>query len=241
MFDAEPSFHGPSPCPLVVTGLCLRSGDSLLLDDIDLTLRTNARTCIMGFNGAGKSLLLRCLHGLIAPTSGRIDWQGCSTTGTQAMVFQTPVLLRRSAAKNVAFGTHLRGAKAADLVADLLDQVGLSHRAATPAHVLSGGERQRLALARALACQPKVLFLDEATANLDPLSIRLFEDTMNAVHRSGTKIIFVSHDPNQARRMADEIVFLHKGRIAEVSDTAGFFSNPASSAARAYLAGDLVP
>ncbi|MGO4916611.1 ATP-binding cassette domain-containing protein [Pseudogemmobacter sp. W21_MBD1_M6] len=240
MFDTEPQLT-PSPCSLRVEGVRLLSGDRVLLDGIDLTLGTDARTCLMGFNGAGKSLLLRCLHGLIAPSAGRIVWAQGAGREAQAMVFQKPVLLRRNAAQNIAFAAGLRGKAGADLTRHLLDQVGLLDKAETPAQVLSGGEKQRLALARALALRPRVLFLDEATANLDPLSVRLFEDTMNAVHKAGTKIIFVSHDPAQARRMADEIVFLHNGRITEVTRAAPFFAKPQSAAARAYLAGDLFP
>ena len=109
-----------------------------------------------------------------------------------------------------------------------------------PARVLSGGEQQRLALVRALAVGPEILFLDEPTASLDPFSTLAVEELVGAAHAGGTAIVLVTHDLGQARRIADEVVFLHHGRIAERASAARFFSEPASRPARAYLAGEIV-
>ena len=199
-------------------------------------------TMIMGPNGSGKSLLLKLLHRLIQPTSGRIDWGGDApeqATSRQALVFQKPVLLRRSVAANIDFVLKARG-KQADRRDALLEHAGLAHKASQPARLLSGGEAQRLALARALATDPEVLFLDEPTASLDPASVLVIEKIVSEARARGVRIIFVTHDMGQARRMADDVVFLHRGRIAEHCAAAEFFPEPRSAAARDYLNGILV-
>jgi tungstate transport system ATP-binding protein len=112
--------------------------------------------------------------------------------------------------------------------------------AARSARVLSGGEKQRLALARAWALDPRVLFLDEPVANLDPAAIRAVEDAITRIKQGGTKIIMTTHDMGQARRLADEVVFLHHGRIVEHTSAVTFFDQPRSPEARAFLKGDLL-
>jgi len=216
-----------------------------LIDAIDVTLTANARTMILGPNGAGKSLLLRLCHGLITPTSGRVLWCGPfagEARKRQAMVFQRPVMLRRSAAGNIDYALGLRGFTGTDRkerLAKALQNTGLTELAKRPARVLSGGEQQRLALARAWSLEPEVLFLDEPTANLDPAAARTVEETIAAIHAAGTKIIMTTHDLGQARRLADEVLFLHRGRLAEHADAETFFDAPRTEAAAAYLRGEL--
>ncbi|CAG0908048.1 unnamed protein product, partial [Cyprideis torosa] len=193
----------------------------------------------MGPNGAGKSLLLKLLHGLIEPTEGQVRWAELpprQVMGRQAMVFQKPVLLRRSVAANLDFVLKARGK---DRVRrdTMLAHAGLSHKANQPARLLSGGEAQRLALSRALATDPEVLLLDEPTASLDPASVLAIEQIVSEARNRGVRIIFVTHDIGQARRMADDVVFLHRGRVAEHSPAATFFPDPRSDAARDYLNG----
>ena len=230
---------------LQVLDLTFRSGDTTILNGIDLDLETNALTVLMGPNGAGKSVFLRLLHGLLTPSSGEIRWAGSPLTRTvrksQALVFQKPVLLRRSARANLAFALGLRPvANRRDRIDQALQDAGLAHLANRHARVLSGGEQQRLALARALVLDPKVLFLDEPTANLDPASTHSIEVLIARARARGVKIILVTHDPHQARRLGEEVVFLHAGRIAEHCSADQFFTSPRSSAAKAYLAGEIV-
>ena len=176
--------------------------------------------------------------GLVAPTSGRISWGGRHAPGERlAMVFQRPVMLRRTAAANVAYA--LPGRDDAR-VTELLTKVGLAALADRPARKLSGGEQQRLALARALARDPEVLFLDEPTASLDPAATKAVEDIVRAVAASGVKIVMATHDIGQARRLAGDVVFLARGRLVERADAARFFHAPASREAGAFLRGDLV-
>ena len=225
--------------PLRVRDLGLRFGEATVLDGLVLDLGTTGCTMIMGPNGSGKSLLLKLLHGLMRPCTGRIDWGGQApeqVTARQALVFQKPVLLRRSVAANVDFVLRARAKDAAQRHA-LLDHVGLSHKANQPARLLSGGEAQRLALARALATDPEVLFLDEPTASLDPASVLSIERIVGEARDRGVRIIFVTHDVGQARRMADDVVFLNRGRIAEHSPAKDFFPEPRSPEARDYLNG----
>lgn len=228
--------------PLVVRDVILRFDNARILDGVSFDLGAGGCTMIMGPNGAGKSLLLKLLHGLMRPSAGRIDWAGhapCEVTARQALVFQKPVLLRRSVAANIDFVLKARGKDIARRAA-LLDHVGLFHKANQPARLLSGGEAQRLALARALATDPEVLFLDEPTASLDPASVLAIERIVNDARARGVRIIFVTHDMGQARRMADDVVFLHRGRVTEQGAASEFFTNPQSDAARDYLNGRIV-
>ena len=235
------------PGALRLDGLTLQVAGKTLVDIEKLSLEPRSVTVVMGPNGAGKSLFLRLVHGLIPPTSGWVSWGevacGEATRSTQAMVFQKPVLLRRSVAANIDFVLRRRAGAKAERRArrdELLARVGLAGRAEQPARLLSGGEQQRLALARALATRPKVLLLDEPTASLDPASVQMIEQIVLAASAEETKVIFVTHDVGQARRLADDVAFLHHGRLIEHRPASEFFSSPTSEAANAYLAGRIV-
>ncbi len=250
-FGEGRSGAAPSPAdailPLGVRGLCYRAGGRPLVGPVDLDLHHGVKTAILGPNGAGKSVLLRLMHGLLTPTAGTIRWNGriadAGILRRQAMVFQTPVLLRRSVAENIAYVLRLRGwprAQRATRVGEMLALGRLGDFARVPARVLSGGEKQRLALVRALAARPEVLFLDEPTASLDPASTAAIEAIVERAAAAGTKIVLVTHDIAQARRLADEVVFLDRGRLVERSAAFRFFARPASPEAAAFLAGDLL-
>ncbi|MGI9481036.1 MAG: ATP-binding cassette domain-containing protein [Hyphomicrobiales bacterium] len=229
--------------PLKASNLGLKIGSKHLVNNVSFELGPDDVTVIMGPNGAGKSLLLRLLHGLLKPTSGTITWGGmpvsAATRVRQAMVFQRAVLLRRTVAANIEFALSLAGRAGQGRCENLLEHVGLLDRAKQPARMLSGGEQQRLALARALALEPEVLFLDEPTGNLDPASVLKIEEIVLNAHKRGTKIIFVTHDIGQARRLAGDVVFLQNGAIAERGVAEQFFATPVSKAAKAFLEGKL--
>lgn len=230
--------------PMQARGLTLDVKGKLLVDDVDLDLNAGSITMIMGPNGAGKSLLLRLLHGMITPTSGSVTWSGAALSEAmrrrQAMVFQRPVLLRRSVAANIDFVLGLRGPADKAKRDLILEHADLLAQAKQPARLLSGGEQQRLALARALAIEPDVLFLDEPTASLDPASTLRIEQIVQAAHRSGTKIVFITHDFGQAKRLAGDIVFMHRGRVLEHVPAQQFFEKPKTEQGADFLAGRIV-
>ena len=209
------------------------------LDGLSLTLEPGLRTVVLGPNGAGKSVLLRTLHGLIAPTTGTVSWH---RPVRQAMVFQRPVMLRRSALANVRYALAVSGMPEPErtkLASSALARVGLADIAYRPARVLSGGEQQRLALARAWALRPGILFLDEPTASLDPGATAELERVISSIAAEGTRIVRTTHNLGQARRLADEIVFIHAGRVSERTAADRFFDQPASDEARLFLQGEL--
>jgi len=229
--------------PLRVESLSLEKRSQILLNNISFELNAKSLTIVMGANGAGKSLLLRALHGLVKPSAGKVYWNNKTLSleirQRQAMLFQRPVLFRRSVAANVDYALALGHSSESLTREELLDEVGLLELASRPARLLSGGEQQRLAFARALATSPDVLFLDEPTSSLDPASALLLEKLIQRQHQIGTKIIFVTHDIGQARRLADDVIFLHAGRVQEHTSALQFFNQPKSNAADAYLDGQL--
>jgi tungstate transport system ATP-binding protein len=231
--------------PLILEDVSFVAGGRAIIDRVSCEITPGPRTVILGPNGAGKSVLMRLCHGLLTPTSGRIVWRGSGhegRPGAQAMVFQRPVMLRRSAIANVTYGLALAGVARAERerrAHEGLAAVGLTLVANRPARVLSGGEQQKLALARAWALSPEVLFLDEPTANLDPSATRELERIVDQIHASGTKIVMTTHNLGQARRLADEILFMSGGRLADHAPVDEFFAQPSTAEAAAFIKGEL--
>lgn len=237
----------PAAMPILQTvGLRFVVGGRSLIKGLDLSIRPGRRTVILGANGSGKSLTLRLLHGLITPSAGQVLWRGAPTTratrAAQAMVFQRPVMLRRSVRANLRFALSVRGFAGADRAARearALQQARLQDLARRPARVLSGGEQQRLAIARALATEPEILFLDEPTASLDPASTHAVERLIEEAHAQGVTIVLVTHDIGQARRLGDDVIFLHDGAVAETGTAHRVLTAPTSGPARAWIDGRL--
>lgn len=234
--------------PLEVSNLVYEAGGERLLHDVSFRLAAGTRTVVLGPNGAGKSLTLRLCHGLLAPTAGTVRWMGPGALAAapvrerQAMVFQRPVLLRRSALANVTYALALRGVSRVERrerAMQALEETGLAPLAQRQARVLSAGEQQRLALARAWALRPEVLFLDEPTASLDPAATQAVERVIGAIHAAGTTVVMTTHDLGQARRLAQHVFFLHRGRLVESAPAERFFQLPATDEARAFLRGEL--
>ncbi len=214
-----------------------------------LDVRAGEILAIVGPSGAGKSTLLRLLNFLESPTAGRIQYQAQAMNGNVPIeirrqvitVFQRPFLIRASVKENVAYGLNLRGAHADGRVHEILSRVGLSDLARMAAPKLSGGEMQRVALARALVVEPKVLLLDEPTANLDPYNVGLIEEIVRQHNRErGTTIILVTHNVFQARRLSHRVGLLLAGHLIEVGDTATFFNSPSDPRTAAFIRGDMV-
>lgn len=221
-------------------------GQTEILKGIDLKLDAGGCIALIGYNGAGKSVLLRVLHGLLAPTSGEIRWAtpltARSVRARQAMVFQHPVLLRRSVADNIRYALAHRGLTRAEQqirLTELLELGDLLHLADRPARALSGGERQRVAMVRALGTRPELLLLDEPTASLDPGSTGAIEHLIRKATALGTTAVLVTHNRGQAKRLARRVVFLHQGQVTEDSPVHEFFDRPHSQPARAFTDGRL--
>lgn len=219
---------------LELRDLGLAEGGTSIVAGIDLKVSAG-RTAVLGPNGAGKSTLLRLMHGLLRPSAGAIVWPQALS---QAMVFQRPVMLRASVLANIEYGLSIAGVAASarrSRAHVALERVGLSQIAARQARKLSGGEQQRVALARAWALEPEVLFLDEPTASLDPASSREVERIIHEIAASGTRIVMTTHNLGQAKRIAEEVIFLAGGRCVEQAPAAEFFRLPRTAPAREFL------
>ena len=232
--------------PLVVERASYGVNGKAIIEDVSFTIHDVGLTTLLGPNGAGKSSLLKLCHGLLPLSSGSIRWGEVDVREVQqnqAMVFQRPVLLRRSAAENVDHVLKLRGASAAErarMIEESLEWAGLADIADMPARKLSGGEQQSLTIARAWAMKPEVLLLDEPTANLDPRATRRVEELVRSFARAGKKVIMATHNIAQARRLADEVLFLNHGRLLEQAPAEQFMSGPSDPLAARFIAGELV-
>lgn len=219
---------------LELRGLSLNESDIRIVENVSLKV-SRGSTAILGPNGAGKSTLLRLMHGLLRPSAGNVLWP---RPLTQAMVFQRPAMLRATALANIEYGLRLRGYNAAEQrerALAALKRVGLPELATRQARRCSGGEQQRIALARAWALEPQVLFLDEPTASLDPASSREVERIVREIAAAGTRIVMTTHNLGQARRLAEEVIFLDGGRMLEQTPATEFFSQPQTLAARDFI------
>ena len=249
MPDGCLSIDAPAGCDTALLSLRdvdYASGGRGLLRDVQADIATGRRTMVMGANGAGKSLFLRLMHGLLRPSAGQVLWDGraldAAARRDQAMVFQRPVMLRRSVLANMVFALAARGVPRRDRKARAMAALvtaRLEHLADAPARVLSGGEQQRLALARALACMPRLLFLDEPTASLDPASTHAIEMLLSQAHAQGVTLVMVTHDAGQARRIGDDVIFMHGGTVVETGPVSRVLETPRSEPARAWIEGRL--
>ena len=240
---ASPMRDRSNSLPIEFQDVAYAAGSTSILSAISLVISAGPPTLLLGPNGSGKTTFLKLAMGLLTPVAGRILYASGAEVAHRrcAIVFQKPVMLRRSAARNVAFALKAAArAPEAATIAGLLQAVGLGGVAERPARRLSGGEQQRLALARALARDPDVLFLDEPTASLDPAATKSVEDIIARTAERGVKIVMATHDLGQARRLAGEVVLLANGRIVEHAAATAFFQAPATATAKRFLAGELI-
>jgi tungstate transport system ATP-binding protein len=235
----------PSDLPIRFEDVTVIAGAVTVLDRLSFIIQPGAPTVLIGPNGSGKTTLLRVAMGLLPASRGRVTWDGIADVPPvrRAIVFQRPAMLRRSAEANIRYAlsaAHVPRERHDARVTELLALVGLESVASRPARRLSGGEQQRLALARALACDPTVLFLDEPTANLDPAATKAVEDIVRAVAARAIKVVMATHDLGEARRLAGDVVFLHRGHAVETAAAEEFFLSPKTGEARTFIAGDLL-
>lgn len=230
---------------LSLHGAEVRYGPVTALRAVDLTLHRGDRLMLVGANGSGKSTLLRTLHGLVDCSAGRREVHVLAPEQrppVAAMLFQHPFLLNLSVRTNLRLALWLRGVPRAERggrVVHALQRVGLSALAERPAHALSGGQQQRLALARAWALQPDILFLDEPTASLDPSAKREVEALVAEFAQDGVTVVMSTHNLGQAKRLGTRVAYLEDGRMLVVLPVERFFGERLPGAADRFLKGEL--
>jgi tungstate transport system ATP-binding protein len=219
----------------------VRFGALSALTELDFSLQPGERVALVGSNGSGKTTLLRALHGQVALATGTRRVAG-GREPTQAMVFQRPFLLRLSVWHNLMVALWLARVPAHERAAralQSLERVGLADQRARPARVLSGGQQQRLALARAWGVRPRVLFLDEPTASLDPHAKREVETLIEEFAAEGMTVVMSTHNLGQAKRLATRVAYLEAGRVVVDLPTAWFFDRTLPEAAAQFVKGEL--
>ena len=230
----------PEDSQIIIRDLSFNIEGKALLQNTSLSLSGDGITVLLGANGAGKTIFLKLLAGLLTPRSGTITSNKTTLEmKTRSFVSQEPVILRRTVLKNMLFVLPRITHEESTLAKGLLKMMGLNEKEHQNALTLSAGEKQRLCLARAIITNPEILLLDEPTANIEPNSTTLIEKYLIQKVRSFRKIFFVTHDINQARRLADEIVFIDTGRVIEHSSSENFFKNPKTKEARKYISGKI--
>ena len=231
--------------PLRVTDVKINIKSKRLIGPINLEIEQNGISILLGANGSGKTTLLEALHGLRKLSSGKVEWNisNSQAAAEQAFVFQSPIMLRRTVAENLAFPLKVRRLSKLTTTTEVMmwaKKIGLEDKIKQQAMLLSGGEMQAIALARALITKPKMLFLDEPTASLDGATKKTIEDILISASNDGTKIMMSTHDLGQAKRLAKDIIFLHKGIVEAHCPKEEFLTKPPSKAAKQFLAGDIV-
>ncbi len=227
--------------PLRLKQLDYHIGQNHLLKNLDLEFSSGSLSVILGANGAGKTLLLKLCCGLIQASRGELNWASKTQRSRgqplpYSLVFHKPVLLHRSVYDNLMFALpHLSHAQAQARIDEALQWAGIEHLADKHALTLSTGQQQIVAIARAWAGKPEVLFLDEPTANLDPDATERMESLIADLHQKGTKIVMSTHNLAQAKRLADEIIFIEQGRIGEHRQAREFFAAPTCEGAQRFL------
>ena len=237
--------HTNQHLPLSVKNLAYNKNKSELISNVNLEITGSGSTIILGHNGAGKSLLLKLLHGVIEPTTGSISWNNEAPNTRQywrSFLLQKPTFFKRSARYNIEFVLEIAETPKHERPArcdEALKICGMGNLGERDAHSLSGGEQQKLSLARAWVLNPDVLLLDEPTVALDPPFTLSFEEIMQRFKQSHTKVIMTTHDLAQAKRLADEIVFIYNGKVLEQSPANQFFQQPTSEEAKKFISGQL--
>ena len=216
-----------------------------LIGPINLQIEQNGISILLGANGSGKTTLLEALHGLRKLSAGKVEWNisNSQAAAEQAFVFQSPIMLRRTVAENLAFPLKVRRFSKLTTTTEVMTwakKIGLEDKIKQQAMLLSGGEMQAIAVARALITKPKMLFLDEPTASLDGATKKAIEDILISASSNGTKILKSTHELGQLKRLARDIIFLHKGIVEAHCPKEEFLTEPPSKAAGQFVAGEIV-
>lgn len=235
---------------LEIKNLVKKFDRHIILDDLNLNVQEGEVVVILGPSGCGKSTLLRCINGLEEIQSGSISFQGKEISGVKesagllrqkvGMVFQSYDLFPHlSVLGNIMLSPIKVQKRKKDEVKEealeLLKKVGLSDKADSYPRQLSGGQKQRAAIVRALILHPEILLFDEVTAALDPEMVREVLDVILALARQGKTMLIVTHEMQFAKAVADRIVFIDEGKIAEEGTAKEFFEHPRTERAKKFL------
>jgi len=231
--------------PLTLTDATAHMRGKKLVGPVSLSLAATGFTMIIGPNGAGKTTLLRLMHGLQRCTKGEVSWavSPAQARHRQGFVFQSPIMMRRRVSDSLAYPLRLRGmskSAALEKATQCAQDFELSELLDNWAPMLSGGEKQKLSLARALITEPEILFLDEPCANLDGRATREIEGILQNVKTNGTRLVMSTHNMGQAKRLADDVVFMLHGAVHEHRNATQFFEAPITPEADAFIKGDIV-
>jgi tungstate transport system ATP-binding protein len=233
---------------LELKGLSKKFNHYFHLEIKELAISKGEKFVLLGPSGAGKSTLLRMMHGVEEASEGEVIFSGnkfvygnmVSARRQMSMVFQRPEFFNNSIEFNLEYPLRIRKLEIREQVQEMLDLVSLPVDPKKTIRDISGGELQRVAIARALITKPKVLFLDEPTSNLDPYNVKLIESIIRDVNGQGTTIVLVTHDPYQAKRIADKVALILDGKIIEIGSKEKFFSNPKDERALRFINGELL-
>ena len=218
-------------------------GERNLIDIPNLQFDSKSISVIIGPNGAGKSLLLNIIQGLILPSAGTIKIKSSikdKSCKKVSIMMQKPSFLRRTTEQNIQFVLELNKDKRKVSYLDVLERFDLIAQRKILANKLSGGEKQRLALALAIITNSKILLLDEPTANADPRTTIKIEKIIKEEAIAGKKILLVTHNIPQAKRLGQDIAFIHRGKVLEHCDKAVFVNDPKVKEINQFLEGEVV-
>ena len=228
-----------APALIRLRGVSVRFGQVQALKDVSIDVQRGDFIALVGANGSGKTTLLRVLHGMLALRGRR---ELADPSAVQAMVYQRPFMLRVSAARNLRLALWLARVPRAEWeqrTRQALGRVGLADLGDRPARALSGGQQQRLALARAWAIRPQILFLDEPTASLDPSAKKEVEALLAGFAADGMTLVMSTHNLGQAKRLASRVIYLEQGEVRLDLSSGAFFRDAVRGRAGLFLKGDL--
>jgi len=233
---------------LVVEDVATKYGQIAALKGISFTVEQGEIVALIGANGAGKSTLLNLIAGLMKPSGGNLlygeEMSASAPFRKITMVFQAPYLIRTTVEKNIAYPLKLRGwdhAQIEERVWELTEDLGITDFRKQKSWKLSGGETQKVALARALSFRPKLLLLDEPTANVDPSTTAEIERMLKKINeKEGTTVILITHNLAQARRLCDEVLFMDQGKVVEYGASGKILREPEQELTKRFVAGELL-
>lgn len=215
----------------------IRDGRTILQSD-DLHLPLVGITAVIGPNGAGKTTLLRLIHGLIEPSHGQCERP--FTPDESALVFHYTPMLKATVREHLTLLRDTHRSISDRAIDEALEAIGIAHLANNPAQRLSAGERQKLCFARARLQNPKLVLLDEPTANLDPNASDDVEQMIAQLARDGKAVLFASHNMAQVKRLASNLIFMQDGKILEITHPDPFFKNPQTKEGSQFLAREFI-